>query len=49
MGRMQKKIRLKLSLNVFEGKRFSKGDQQDFPKMGQIMFLIRWCSLTGFS
>jgi hypothetical protein len=27
----------------------SKGDQLDLPKMGQIMFLIRWCYLTGFS
>jgi hypothetical protein len=22
---------------------FSKGDQQHLPKMGQILFLIRWC------
>jgi hypothetical protein len=26
---------------------FSKGDQLDPPKMGQMMFLIRYCNLTG--
>jgi hypothetical protein len=24
-------------------------DQLDFPKLGRIMFLIRWYNLTGFS
>jgi hypothetical protein len=28
---------------------FFKSDQLDFPKMGQVLYLIRWCNLIGFS
>jgi hypothetical protein len=27
---------------------FSKDDQLDLPKMGQIMLLVRWCNLEEF-
>jgi hypothetical protein len=39
--------RLKISLKVNDF--FSKGDQLDFPKMGRMIFLIRWFNLIGFS
>jgi hypothetical protein len=38
---------LKISLKVSDF--FTKGHQLVLPKMGQIMFLIRWCNLTEFS
>jgi hypothetical protein len=55
MGQMQKK-RLKTDSkrvskleNFIEGKWFffSKGDQLDLPKMGQIKFFKRWRNITG--
>jgi hypothetical protein len=55
MGQLRKNVfeskRAWPAENFIEGRYnfFSKGDQPHIQKMGQIMFLIRWCYLTGFS
>jgi hypothetical protein len=49
MKEMQKSVE-KLSLNVIRRMKISlKVNDLDLPKMAQIMFLIRWCNLIGFS
>jgi hypothetical protein len=54
MGQMQKTFK-NFSLNVFRRLKISlkvnnflKGDQLDLEKRGKILFLIRYCNLTGF-